>query len=296
MTVAQLDGLITLFRSRPQPEEGDVAAARDRFEKLSQFLGGAPDASVTKVDAGGVPAAWVAAPGIDESRTILYLHGGGYVIGSINTHLRLAYDLSAAASARVLLIDYRLAPEHPFPAAVDDAAAAWRWLIKQSCDPKRTAIAGDSAGGGLAIASAVNLRDQRLPQPACVVGISPWVDLEGVGHSMLARAERDPMVQKAGLTWLAGLYLNGTDAKTPLAAPLYADLKGLAPMLIQVGTAETLLDDATRIAEKLHTAGVEVKLSVWPNMLHVWPLFAPKLSEGRDGCLEAGAFIRSKTA
>ena len=295
MTVAQLDALVTLFRSRPQVEDGDVKGARERFEKLGDFLGGAPDAAVEKVDAGGVPAAWVAAPGIDESRVILYLHGGGYVIGSIKTHLRLAYDLSAAASARVLLIDYRLAPEHPFPAAVNDAAAAWRWLKSKGCDPRRMAITGDSAGGGLTIAPAVNLRDQRLGLPACLVAISPWVDLEGLGQSMQSRAAQDPMVQKAGLTWLAGLYLNGTDPKTPLAAPLYADLAGLPPILIQVGTAETLLDDATRVAEKLHAAQGEVTLSVWPNMLHVWPLFAPKLSEGRDGCREAGNFIRAKT-
>jgi acetyl esterase/lipase len=295
MTVAQLDSLIALFRSQPQAEGNDIGTAREGFEKLGQFLGGAPDATVEKVDAGGVPAAWVAAPGIDDARTILYLHGGGYVIGSINTHLRLAYDLSAAASARVLLIDYRLAPEHPFPAAVDDATAAWRWLIAKGHDPKRIAIAGDSAGGGLSIATAVNLRDKRLGLPGCVVGISPWVDMEGSGHSMTTRAEQDPMVQKPGLLWFAGLYLKGANPKSPLAAPLYADLKGLPPMLIQVGTAETLLDDALRIAEKLHTAGVETKLAVWPNMLHVWSLFAPKLSEGRDACIEAGAFIRSKT-
>jgi monoterpene epsilon-lactone hydrolase len=295
MTVVELDSLITLFRSRPQSAEGDVAAARERFEKLAQFIGGAPDSSVQKVDAGGVPAAWVTAEGIDEARTILYLHGGGYVIGSINTYLRLAYDLSAAASARVLLIDYRLAPEHPFPAAVDDAATAWRWLIATGCDPRRTAIVGDSAGGGLAIATAVNLRDKGLGLPACVVAISPWVDLEGSGASMLTRAERDPLVQKESLLWLAGLYLNGADPKTPLAAPLYADLKGLPPTLILVGSAETLLDDALRIAEKLHADEVEVKLAVWPNMLHVWPVFAPKLSEGRDGCLDAGHFIRTKT-
>jgi acetyl esterase/lipase len=296
MTVAQLDSLIALFRSRPQPDKPDVGFFRERMEKLADFLGGAPDARVEKVNAGGVPAAWVAAPGIDAGRAILYLHGGGYVIGSVNTHLRLAYDLSAAASARVLLIDYRLAPEHPFPAAVDDATRAWNWLIAQGYDPKRLAIAGDSAGGGLTIAVTVNLRDKGLGPPACAVAISPWVDLEGLGGSMTTLAAVDPMVQKQGLLWMAGLYLNGADPKHPLAAPLYADLKGLPPMLIQVGTAETLLDDATRIAEKLHAAGVEAKLSVWPNMIHVWPLFAPHLSEGREGCAEAGAFIRAHTA
>ena len=296
MTVAQLDSLITLLRSRPMPETPDVADSRARYEKMAVLLGGAPDAKVEKVDAGGVPAEWVAAPGFDGTRAVLYLHGGGYAIGSLNTHRRMAYDISAACGARVLVIDYRLAPEHPFPAAVDDAAKAWRWLLQQGLAPGRLAIAGDSAGGGLTIATLINLRDLKLALPACAVAISPWVDLEGIGTSMTARSAQDPMVQKEGLTWMAGLYLAGKDPRTPLAAPLHADLKGLPPVLVQVGSAETLLDDATRIAEKMHSAGVEVKLSVWPNQLHVFPFFAPILSEGRDGCLEIGTFIRSHTA
>jgi epsilon-lactone hydrolase len=296
MTTAQLDSLVTLLRSRPAAETPVVGEVRAGFEQVGVFLGGAPDAKCEKVDAGGVPAEWVAAPGCDPERAVLYLHGGGYVIGSINTHRRLAYDISAASGARVLVIDYRLAPEHPFPAAVEDAAKAWRWLLQQGFAAHRLAIAGDSAGGGLTLATLVNLRDQKLGLPACAVAISPWVDLEVVGNSITTRAAQDPMVQKDGLLWMAGLYLNGKDAKTPLAAPLHADLKGLPPILIQVGTAETLLDDSTRIAEKLHAAGVDVRLAMWPNMLHVFPLFAPILSEGRDGCLEIGSFIRGRTA
>ena len=296
MTTAQLDSLVALLRSRPAPETPDVAEVRARFEKMGVVLGGAPDAKCEKVDAGGVPAEWVAAPGCDPEKAVLYLHGGGYVIGSINTHRRLAYDISAACGARILVIDYRLAPEHPFPAAVDDATKAWRWLLQQGFATRRLAIAGDSAGGGLTFATLVNLRDQKLGLPACAVAISPWVDLEGSGNSITARAAQDPMVQKDGLLWMAGMYLGGKDAKTPLAAPLHADLKGLPPVLVQVGTAETLLDDSTRIAERLHAAGVDVRLAIWPNMLHVFPLFAPILSEGRDGCLEIGSFIRSKLA
>jgi monoterpene epsilon-lactone hydrolase len=296
MTATQLDGLVTLLRSRAVPPDYDVAQSRARFEKTAVFLGGAPDAKCEKVDAGGVPSEWVMAPGCDSGRAILYLHGGGYAIGSLNTHRRLAYDISAASSAKVLLIDYRLAPEHPFPAAVDDAAAAWRWLLQQGFATNRLAIAGDSAGGGLTIATLVNLRDKKLGLPACAVAISPWVDLEGLGNSITTRSAQDPMVQKDGLLWMAKMYLNGTDAKTPLAAPLHADLKGLPPTLVQVGTAETLLDDAIRIAEKMHAAGVDARLAIWPNMLHVFPLFAPILSEGRDGCIEIGTFIRSKTA
>jgi monoterpene epsilon-lactone hydrolase len=296
MTVAQLDSLITLLRSRPVIDKPDLGQAREGFEKLAGFLGGAPDAKCETVEAGGVPAEWVAAPGYDPERAVLYLHGGGYAIGSINTHRRLAYDISAVSGARILVIDYRLAPEHPFPAAVEDATKAWRWLLQQGFAASRLAIAGDSAGGGLTLATLVNLRDQKLGLPGCAVAISPWVDLEGEGNSIVTRAAQDPMVQKEGLLWMAGMYLNGKDAKTPLAAPIHADLKGLPPILVQVGTAETLLDDATRIAEKLHAAAVEARLSVWPNMLHIFPLFAPILSEGRDGCLEIGAFIRSKTA
>jgi len=296
MTATQLDGLVTLLRSRAVPPDYDVTQARARFEKTAVFLGGAPDAKCEKVDAGGVPSEWVMAPGCDSGRAILYLHGGGYAIGSLNTHRRLAYDISAASTAKVLLIDYRLAPEHPFPAAVDDAAAAWRWLLQQGFAPNRLAIAGDSAGGGLTIATLVNLRDKKLGLPACAVAISPWVDLEGLGTSITTRSAQDPMVQQDGLLWMAKMYLNGKDAKTPLAAPLHADLKGLPPTLVQVGTAETLLDDAIRIAEKMHAAGVDARLAIWPNQLHVFPLFAPILSEGRDGCIEIGNFIRSKTA
>jgi acetyl esterase/lipase len=296
MTVSQLDSLITLLRSRPAPATQDVIDSRARFEKMGAFLGGAPDAKVETVDVDGVPAEWVSAADVDASRAILYLHGGGYAIGSLNTHRRLAFDISAASGARVLLLDYRLAPEHPFPAAVDDAAKGWRWLLKQGFPANKLAIAGDSAGGGLTIATLINLRDQKLGLPACAVAISPWVDLEGVGTSMTARSEQDPMVQKPGLSWMADMYLAGKDARTPLAAPLHADLEGLPPILIQVGTAETLLDDSTRIAERLHSAGDEVKLSVWPNMLHVFPLFAPILSEGMDGCREIGQFIKARTA
>jgi acetyl esterase/lipase len=296
MTVSQLDSLITLLRSRPAPATQDVADSRARFEKMGAFLGGAPDAKCETVDVDGVPAEWVSAADVDASRAVLYLHGGGYAIGSLNTHRRLAFDISAASGARVLLLDYRLAPEHPFPAAVDDAATAWRWLLKQGFAANKLAIAGDSAGGGLTIATLVNLRDQKLGLPACAVAISPWVDLEGVGTSMTSRSAQDPMVQKAGLTWMADMYLAGKGARTPLAAPLHADLRGLPPILVQVGTAETLLDDATRIAERLHTAGGEVKLSVWPNMLHVFPLFAPILSEGLDGCREIGQFIKARMA
>ena len=295
MTIAQLDALVALLRSRPRPAGLDMAQMRARYEQLAARMGGTAGALCEPVDADGVPAEWVAAPGFDPARAMLLLHGGGYAIGSIATHRRLAYDLSAASAARVLVIDYRLAPEHPFPAAVDDAERAWRWLLAQGLAPGALSIVGDSAGGGLVLATLVNLRDHGLPQPACAVAISPWVDLEALGESLVTRAAVDPMVQKEGLLAYAAMYLAGQSPRTPLAAPLYADLAGLPPVLVQVGSAETLLDDALRIAERLHRAGNDLRLSVWPNMPHVFPFFAPILSEGRDGCAEIGAFVRARS-
>jgi len=204
--------------------------------------------------------------------------------------------LSQAANSRVLVIDYRLAPENPYPAAVEDAVASYRWLLKQGLSPKRLAIAGDSAGGGLTVATLVSLRDAGDKLPACGVCLSPWVDLEGIGESMTKVAKDDPMVQKEGLLQLAGLYLAGKDARTPLAAPLYANLSGLPPLLIQVGTRETLLDDASRLSERARKAGVEVAYEPWEGMIHVWQLFAPMLDEGKQAIEKIGAFVQQKAA
>jgi acetyl esterase/lipase len=274
---------------------GSLEEFRSGFEAFSaQFLV-SKDAASTAVNAGGVPAEWISAPGAVDDRVILYLHGGGYVLGSVNTHREMIIRLSRAASARVLALNYRLAPEHPFPAAVEDATAAYRWLVSQGVKPNRVVVAGDSAGGGLTVAALVAIRDAKMPVPAAGVCLSPWVDLEGIGESMTTKAKVDPMVQKEGLLGMAQLYLNGKDPRTPLAAPLYADLRGLPPLLIHVGEAETLLDDSTRIAEKAKAAGVKVDLEVWPEMVHVWQLFAPILPEGQQAVEEIGQFIRAHT-
>jgi monoterpene epsilon-lactone hydrolase len=204
--------------------------------------------------------------------------------------------LAKAARARVLALDYRLAPEHPFPAAVEDSTAAYRWLLEQGYKPSKIALAGDSAGGGLTIATLVALREAKTPLPAAAVPISPWVDLEGTGESMKTRAAVDPMVQKEGIAGIAAQYLGQTDPKNPLAAPLYADLKGLPPLLIHVGDAETLLSDATRIAEKAKQAGVKVDLKIYPEMIHVWHLFADILPEAQQAIEEIGGFVRLRTA
>jgi acetyl esterase/lipase len=296
MPNTQLEAVIDLLTSREAPDNPTVHDSRTRFEKLVQAVGGETAASVLQVDADGVPAELLSSGGTSTGRAILYLHGGGYVIGSTATHRELARRLSVAADADVLVIDYRLAPENPFPAAVEDAVSAYRWLIGQGCEPADIAIAGDSAGGGLTVATLVSLRDQDIPLPACGVCISPWVDMEGLGESMNSRASLDPMVQREGLVGMADTYLDGADPRTPLAAPLYADLSNLPPLLIQVGTSETLYDDSTRLAERAGAAGVETSFESWEEMIHVWHLFAPMLDEGQRAIERIGEFVRAKTA
>ena len=282
-----------MMRASPAPEGLSWPHRRARFEKMMRLMGAPAGAAPELVRAGGVPAGWLAPPGVRRDRAILYLHGGGYCIGSINTHRGLCYDLAAAAGVRVLALDYRLAPEQPFPAALDDSVAAFQWLAGEVGGPERVALAGDSAGGGLVVAAAVALRERGLGKPAAIAALSPWVDLEGLGQSMTTKAEADPMVQRGPLLEMTVAYLAGRDPRTPLAAPIYADLAGLPPLLIQVGTAETLLDDSTRLAARAASYDVDVTLRVWRDMIHVWHLFAPFLSEGRDGIDEAGRFLRA---
>jgi epsilon-lactone hydrolase len=202
--------------------------------------------------------------------------------------------ISRAAQARVLGLNYRLAPEHPFPAAVDDALAGYRFLLVQGFAPSRIVVAGDSAGGALTLATLIAARDAGVALPAAAVCMSPWVDLEGTGESMKTRLHVDPVASPEGIGLLAQAYLAGKSPRTPLAAPLYADLKGLPPLLIQVGDHEVLLDDSTRIAERAKAAGVQVKLEVWPEMVHVWQLFASYLPEGQQAVDGIGAFIRER--
>ncbi|HEV8718932.1 MAG TPA: alpha/beta hydrolase [Candidatus Binatia bacterium] len=296
MASPQLQMAIEAFKTigEEMAKAPDMKSMRAVMEKMAAP---APaDVKCTAVNAGGVPAEWVVAPGAAADRFLLYLHGGGYVMGSINTHREMVSRLSRAAGVRALALDYRLAPENPFPAAVNDATAAYRWLLSQDAKPERTVIAGDSAGGGLALATLVAIRDAKLPLPAAGVCLSPWADMEGVGASMTSKAKEDPVVQKEMLLNMAKLYLGGADPKTPLAAPLHADLRGLPPLLIQVGSAETLLDDASRVTERAKAAGVKVDLEVWNEMIHVWQLFAPILPEGQEAIEKIGKFIRGHTA
>ncbi|HEY6432528.1 MAG TPA: alpha/beta hydrolase, partial [Acetobacteraceae bacterium] len=248
--------------------------------------------AVEAVNAGGVPAEWTSTPDAAADRAVLYLHGGGFMIGSLVSHRHMVCEVGRAARARTLALHYRLAPEAPFPAAVEDAVSGYRYLIAGGFQPGRIALAGDSAGGGLVVSALVAIRDAGLPQPVCAWCISPWVDMEAIGASMVDRAATDPTVQKAPLLDMARAYLNGADPRSPLATPLYADLRGLAPMLIQVGSVETLLDDALRLARGAGMADVPVDLQIWPEMIHVWHFYHPELKAGRRAIEVGGDFIR----
>ncbi len=249
-------------------------------------------ASAEPVDADGVTAEWITAPGARSDRAVVYLHGGGYIMGSVNSHRDMCERLSREAQARVLALDYRLAPEHPFPAALEDSIAAYRWLLKEGIEPQHIAIGGDSAGGGLTFATLVSLRDAGDPLPGCAIPLSPWVEFEGTGDSITSRADIDPMVRQDLDLKMGKAYLDGGDLRNPLAAPIYADLHGLPPLFIQVGEREILFDDSSRMADKATQAGVEVTLREWPGMIHVWQIFASRLDEGQAAIEELGAFVR----
>jgi acetyl esterase/lipase len=290
MASAQLEKVLGLLKKAAAAPRPDTWDQRRAFMEEKSFP---PQEDVTyePVNVNGVSSLWVTAPGVAQDRVILYFHGGGYVLGSLRTHQDLTARISKAANARVLYIDYRMGPENPFPAAIDDAVTAYAWLLDQGHNPSRIAISGDSAGGGLTVAALVSLRDAGHPLPATAVCISPWTDLEGIGESMTTNAQADPNVKKEGLVEMAEAYLGGADPKTPLAAPIYADLQGLPPMLIQVGAVETLLDDSTRLHQIAQQAGVETTLEVADEMFHVWHAFAPMLDEGQQAIDRLGEHI-----
>ena len=276
----------------PQEDEPTIEDHREAYERFMAQFPVPEDVLTEEVDAGGVPGLWVRTPESSEGRTVLYLHGGGYVIGTAQGYREFTSLIGRTAQARVLVLDYRLAPEHPFPAAVDDALAAYRWLIDGGAPAGSVVIAGDSAGGGLTIATLLAIRDGGLPLPAGGVALSPWVDLECSGETMSTLADVDPVVSKDGVVGMAGMYLAGQDARNPLASPLHGDLTGLPPLLIQVGTRETLLDDSRRLLDKAEAAGVEVSCDVVEGAPHVWQVFSSFLPEGRDSVEKVGQFVR----
>jgi len=250
--------------------------------------------TIGAVDADGVPAEWVTAAGVTGQRAVLFFPGGAYHIGSLATLRHLVALVSDAAQARVLNAGYRVAPEHPFPAAVHDALTAYRWLLARGIAPGQIAVAGNSSGGGLALALLVALRDAGEPMPAAAVAISPWTDLEMTGESRLTRAAVDRMTTPDGMKEAADWYLAGQDPRHRYASPVHADLQGLPPVLIHVGDAEILLDDSTRFAARARAAGVEVTLEVWDEMPHCWHTFAGFLPEADRAIERIGTWLQER--
>lgn len=277
----------------------DVAALRQLWEVIAARSTPVPDEVTWEpVTAGQVACEWVHGPFNQGGHAVVYLHGGGYVFGSAATFRELIGRLSIAAGMWVLAPDYRLAPEHPFPAAVEDALAAYRWLLGAGgLEPERIVISGDSAGGGLALATLLALRDAGERLPAAAVLLSPWIDLTCSGNSYTSRAESDPLFTRKQVVALAAQYLAGADPTSVLASPIYADLKGLPPLLVHVGSDEVLLDDATRLAERAKAAGVDVDLKIWDGMWHEFQRFAGRgVIEAEESIDLIGAFIKERVA
>ena len=268
-----------------------VAQMRADWDAL--FAAGV-DAAVEAVTVAARPGVWVTPPGAASGCALLYLHGGGFRIGSCVSHLELMAALGAATGCRVLGLDYRLSPEHAFPAAQEDALAAWQWLVAQGYTPQQLAVAGDSAGGGLVLSLLLALRDRGQPMPAAAVTMSAWTDLGAGGESYVSRCAADPLNQRAVLLGMARAALGGAAARDPRASPLHAELHALPPLLMQVGEDEVVLSDTTDFAAKARAAGVEVELEVWPGMFHVFQQFPDELASARQARASIAAFLRRR--
>lgn len=270
-----------------------LRARHRRF--LSHFTKPPREVAISPVTAEGVSAEWIEPPGAQFHRVLVYLHGGGYVLGGTNAYRTLVTRLATAASARALLIDYRLAPEHPFPAALEDALAVYRWLLLQGLDPAGIALAGDGSGAGLALATALALRDNRAPMPGAIAMMSPWLDLALSARTLLRNRDTDAIVSLELLAYCAQSYLQGALPTNPLASPLYANLSRLPPVLVHAGAAEILRDDSTRLGEKGDKFGLDVSVEVYASMPHVFQLFE-KVPESEASLARLGSFIKSRTA
>ena len=292
MDLSEIENVRALLRSKPRPI--GWAERRQRLDAIGSVWPVADDVKLEAVDAGGLQGEWSVVPGSDSSHVLMFFHGGGYCSGSIVSHRRMVTEAGRAAGTRTLAVAYRLAPEHPFPAAYDDALTAWRFLRNQGIPVSQIALGGDSAGAGLAVALIRRLRDAHEELPACAWLVSPWMDLSMSGSTLASKEAVDPIIHKTYLNELADAYLpSGMDRKDPRVSPLYADLRGFPPILIQVGSAETLLDDATRFASAAGAADVPVTLEIWRHMIHAWHLWNTQLEAGRRALASAGAFIRA---
>ncbi|MBX9711740.1 MAG: alpha/beta hydrolase [Xanthobacteraceae bacterium] len=288
--MSEIDAIRKLLSSKPRPV--GWAERRARIDEVGSVWPVADDIELMGADLGGLAGEWSLAPGSDKARVLMYFHGGGYCSGSIKSHRRLVTEAGRAAKVRTLAVEYRLAPEHPFPAALEDAMSAWRFLRAQGYAPSHIAIGGDSAGGNLTATLIAALREQN-ERPACAWFVSPWTDLTMSGASLTIKDSVDPLIHKAYLEELAAAYVpHGTARKDPRVSPLFSDLTDFPPSLIQAGSHETLLDDAARFARALGEADVAVTLEVWPQMIHAWPLWNAHLEDGRRALAHAGVFMR----
>lgn len=280
-----------LSATRVQPDS-PIEDTRAGWDLMETVLPAAEGVAREDIDAAGTPATWFV-PADPSGTVILYLHGGGYVIGSRKSHSPFASHLAATTSARVLLLEYRLAPEHPAPAAIDDVVATHGWLLDQGVEPSDVVLAGDSAGGGLALSAMVAMRDAAAPSSGAGILLSPWLDLTLSGESMTTKADAELILSPELLAYWGGLYRGELTEEDPRVSPLFADLDGLPPLLVQLGTDEVLLDDATRLAAK--TGDGAVTLRVWEDMFHVWPVLGAGLvPEAQDALDEIAAFLRTR--
>lgn len=270
-----------------------VPAMREALESASAFFPIPAGVGVAADDAHGVAVEWITPAGAAGSQTIVYLHGGAYALGSIATHRALMARIAVAAGMRVLGVEYRRAPESPFPAAVEDAHTVYDWLLRRGVRPEEVALAGDSAGAALALAVLMSVRDEGRALPGCAVCICPWVDLECRAESWRENADAEPVLRREPITEMAAAYLAGASARNPLAAPLHADLAGLPPLLVQAGGGDVLRDDARALADKVREAGVDVRFSEWPDAFHVWHSFE-QIEEARAAVDEIGGFLRDR--
>jgi acetyl esterase/lipase len=293
MASAELRQIVSVLRAMPRRENPSVGGLRRSFDAMVRMFPPPPDVRVEPGTVGGVPGERVTPPDAVGGRTVLYLHGGGFVFGSPATHRELVARICRASGAAAWVPEYRLAPENPFPAGIEDCVAAYRGLLEEGTPPHHIVIAGDSAGGGLTMATLLSLRDAGVPLPAAAVCLSPWVDLAITGSSVDARAELDPWIPKEGLRLMANHYLAGGNPRHPLASPILANLSGLPPLLVQVGTSEVLYDDSDRLAARAQASGVDVTFEPWDEMIHVWQFF-PMLPEAQEAVNRIGRFIREK--
>jgi acetyl esterase/lipase len=287
----EIDAVRALLSAKPRPV--GWAERRQRLDEVGAVLPVAGDVVLEAADIDGIPAEWSIVPGSDPGRVLLFFHGGGYCSGSIRSHRRMVTEAGRAAGVRTLAVGYRLAPEHPYPAQLEDATAAWRFLRAHRLPSDRIAVGGDSAGGNLSIALMIRLRDAGEDLPACAWLVSPWTDLTQSGRTLDTKDALDPLIHKAYLSELAAAFVPpGMDAADPRLSVLNATLSGLPPLLLQVGSAETLLDDAVRLAAAAGAADVPVTLEIWPHMIHAWQLWNAHLKPGRAALASAGAFMR----